>query len=108
MIDEPLAALGAWGRNISRFIFAITNCRCSISRLGAHELGARLDQRRLQRVCVVGKMISALDHARDTSTIALNSSAPWVNELRVHFTAHPAAVGRHVCWGFRQSMPSSM
>jgi hypothetical protein len=40
-------------------------------RLGAHELGARLDQRRLQRGGVLGKMIGALDHARDTSTIAL-------------------------------------
>jgi hypothetical protein len=23
------------------------------------------------------------------------------------FVAHPAAVGRQVCWGLRQSMPSS-
>ena len=59
------------GPNISRFILAITNCRCSISRLGAHELGARLDQRRLQRGRIVGKMISCPSHDRHISTSML-------------------------------------
>ena len=59
------------GPNISRFILAITNCRCSIHRLGAHELGARLDQRRLQRGRIVGKMISCPSHDRHINTSML-------------------------------------
>ena len=59
------------GPNFSRCILAITNCRCSISACAPDELGARLDQRRLQRIGVVGKMISCPSHGGDTSTIAL-------------------------------------
>jgi hypothetical protein len=40
-------------------------------RLGAHELGARLDQRRLQRGHIVGKMISCPSHDRHISTSML-------------------------------------
>jgi hypothetical protein len=50
LIDEPLAALGA-RPNFSCCIFAITKV-CD-KRLRTNELGARLDQRCLQRVSVV-------------------------------------------------------
>ena len=77
MIDEPLAALGARTKHLALHL-RDHQLQMLDQRLGAHELGARLDQRRLQRGYVVGKMIGALDHARDISTIALicDNAAP--------------------------------
>jgi hypothetical protein len=54
-------------------------------------------------------MIRHLRHDRDDSTftpIRPITSARRVNAPQL-FNAHPAAVGRQVCWGFRQSIPSS-
>ena len=70
LIDEPLAALGARTKHLplhlgDHQLQVLDQC------LGTNELGARLDQCRPQRKGVVGQMISALDHARDSSTIAL-------------------------------------
>ena len=70
LIDEPLAALRAWTKHLARHL-GDHQLQVLDQRLRALKLGARLDQRRLQRGRVVGKVIGALDHARDTSTIML-------------------------------------
>ena len=64
------------GPNFSRCILAIT-IGVLDQRLRARELGARLDQRRLQRIGVVGKVMISPVHGCDISTIepisAINS-----------------------------------
>ena len=70
LIDEPLAALGARTELVTLHLddhqLQVLNQRSR-----SHELGARLDQRCLQRVGIFGKMISCPSHRGDTSTIAL-------------------------------------
>jgi hypothetical protein len=70
LIDQPLAALGARTEHLALHL-CDHQLQVLNQRLGAHQLGTRLDQRRLQRGGILGKMIGTLDHARDTSTIAL-------------------------------------
>jgi hypothetical protein len=59
------------GPNISRFILAITNLKVRDHCFGAGQLGARLEQRCLQRILVVGEMIGSRNHAQHAGTIAL-------------------------------------
>lgn len=61
LIDEPLAALGARPEHRPLHL-GDQQLQVLDQRLGAHELGARLDQCRLQGGRVLGKMIGALDH----------------------------------------------
>ena len=70
LIDEPLAALGARSEHLALHL-GDHQLKVLDQRLGARQLGARLDQRRLQRILVVGKMIGSRDHAQHSSTIAL-------------------------------------
>ena len=70
LLDESLAALGAWPEHLPLHL-GDHQLQVLNQRLRAHELGARLDQRRLQCGAVIGKMIGGLDHACDISTIAL-------------------------------------
>ena len=70
LIDEPLAALGARTEHLALHL-GDHQLQVLDQRLRARELGARLDQRRLQRIVVVGKMIGCPSHGGDTSTIAL-------------------------------------
>ena len=82
LIDEPLAALGA--RTEHRALHLLDHqLQMRDQRFRARQLGARLDQRRLQRRRVLGKMIPCPSHDRDDSTItpicAINS-ARRVNE----------------------------
>ena len=57
------------GPNFSRCIFAVTNCRCAISACAPESFGARLGQRRFQRISIVRKVISGPSHGCDISTI---------------------------------------
>ena len=61
LIDEPLAALGARTEHLALHL-RDHQLQVLDQRLGAHELGARFDQRRLQRIGVVGKMIRCRRH----------------------------------------------
>ena len=70
LIDEPLAALGARTEHLPLHL-RDHQLQMLDQRLGAHELGARLDQRRLQRGRIVWKMIRCPSHDCDTSTVAL-------------------------------------
>ena len=70
LIDEPLAALGARTEHLALHL-GDHQLQMLDQRLAPSELGARLDQRRLQRGRVVGKMISCPSHDRHISTIML-------------------------------------
>jgi hypothetical protein len=70
LIDQPLAALGARTEHLPLHL-GDHQLQVLDQRLRAHQLGARLDQRRLQLCAVVGKIIGDLGHAQDTNTIAL-------------------------------------
>ena len=70
LLDEPLAALGARTKHLALHL-GDHQLQVLDHRLGAHELGARLDQRRLQRGRIVGKMISCPSHDRHISTSTL-------------------------------------
>jgi hypothetical protein len=70
LVDEPLAALGARTELLALHL-GDHQLKVLDQRLRSHELGARLDQRRLQRVGIFGKVISCPSHRGDTSTIAL-------------------------------------
>jgi hypothetical protein len=70
LIDEPLAALGARTKHLALHLGdhqlqVLDQCLC------ARQLGARLDQRRLQRGRIVGKMISCPSHDRHINTSML-------------------------------------
>ena len=69
LIDEPLAALGARTELLALHL-RDHQLQVLDQSLRAHQLGARLDQRRLQRISVVGNMISGTT-CRDTSIITL-------------------------------------
>jgi hypothetical protein len=68
LIDEPLAALGTRTELLALHLrdhqLQVIN-----QSLRTHQLGARLDQRRLQRISAVGKVISGPSHGGDTSTM---------------------------------------
>jgi hypothetical protein len=70
LIDAPLAALGARTEYLALHL-RDHQLQVLDQRFRARELGARLDQRRLQRSCVLGKMIRCPNHDCDTSTITL-------------------------------------
>ncbi len=61
LIDEPLAALGARTEHLALHL-GDHQLQLLDQRLGAHEFGARFDQRRLQRNRVLGKMIGCRRH----------------------------------------------
>ena len=61
LIEQALAALGARAEQLALHL-GDHQLQVLDQRLGAGELGARLDQRRLQRIVVVGKMISCRRH----------------------------------------------
>ena len=76
LINEPLAALGA--RTKHRALHLLDHqLQMRDQRFRARQLGTRLNQRRLQRRRVLGKMIRRLSHDRDDSTVtpicAINS-----------------------------------
>jgi hypothetical protein len=109
LIDEPLAALGA--RPEHRPLHLIDQqLQVLDQRLSAHELGTRLKQRRLQGGRVLGNMIGALDHVGDISTTTLIRTMDFRAKglRRVDSGAYPAALGRQLCCGFLQSIPSSI
>jgi hypothetical protein len=81
LLDEPLLR-SERGPNISRFILAITNCRCSIGACAPASLA--LDQRRLQR----GRMISCPSHDRHISTNMLIRATNLATAAR-HVVASP-------------------
>ena len=66
LINEPLTALGARTEHLALHLFD-HQLLVLDHRLRARELGARLNQCCLQRSDLFGKMIGALDHARDTA-----------------------------------------
>ncbi len=70
LVDESLAALGA---RTKHFALHLRDHQLQVldQRLGAHQLGARLDQRRLKRGRVLGKMIRCPSHDCDCTTITL-------------------------------------
>jgi hypothetical protein len=70
LIDEPLAALGARTEPLALHL-GDHQLQVLDQRLRAGELGARLDQRRLQRVGVIGKVIGSPGHDCDASIITL-------------------------------------
>jgi hypothetical protein len=75
LIDEPLAARRTRTEHLALHL-RDHQLQVLDQRMGTSELGARLDQSRLQRGHVVGKLFGALSHARDTSTIALIRARP--------------------------------
>src|SRR5262249_39801783 len=116
-IEEPLAALGARAEHLALHL-GDHQLKVLDHRLGAGQLGARLDQRCLERILVVGKKIGSCGHAQHCSTIALIRGMES-DALSQRVTAktstgmgfgstQPAERGRKVCCGFLQSMPSSM
>jgi ABC transporter substrate binding protein len=66
LVDQPLAALGAQAEHLALHL-GDHQLQVLDQRLRAHELGARLDQRRLQRSGVVGKMIGCGRHGATES-----------------------------------------
>jgi hypothetical protein len=66
LLDQPLAALGARTKLLALHL-GDHQLQVLDQRRRAHELGARLDQRRLQRLGVVGKGISCRRHATTES-----------------------------------------
>ncbi len=117
LLDEPLAALRARTEHLALHL-GDHQLKMRNHRFGAGQLGARVDQRGLQRILVVGDMIGSRDHAQHRSTIALirgikirgpESTSHSSGLQQAHAsTTQPAERGRQVCWGFLQSMPSSM
>ena len=104
LVEQPLAALGARAEELTLHL-GDHQLKMLDQRHGAGQLGARFRQRRLQRIHVVGQRIRRVRHARmesrDAALVTLRS--PTDSQCRVQ----PAACGRHVCCGSRQSMPSS-
>jgi hypothetical protein len=70
LIDEPLAALGARAELLALHL-RDHQLQVIDQRLRTHELGARLDQRRFERIGVVRKVISGPSHGGDTNIITL-------------------------------------
>jgi hypothetical protein len=70
LIDEPLAALGARAEHLALHL-GDYQLKMLDHRLGAGQPRTRLDQRRLQRIFVIGKRIGSRSHAQHCSTIAL-------------------------------------
>jgi hypothetical protein len=70
LIDEPLAALGARTEYLPLHL-GDHQLQVLDQRFRAHELGARLDQGRLQCSRVLGKMIRCASHDCNCSTITL-------------------------------------
>ncbi len=68
LIDQPLTALGARPEHLALHL-GDHQLQVLDQRLSARELGARLDQRRLQCILVVGKMIRGPSHDFHCSTI---------------------------------------
>jgi hypothetical protein len=104
LVEKPLAALGARAKHLALHL-GDHQLQVLDQRLGARELGARLDQRCLQRPDIIGQRIRCRRHAAIES-----QSSSLVNRERAshhNFADQPAAVGRHVCCGRRQSIPSS-
>ena len=61
LIDQALAALGAWPEQLALHL-GDQKLQVLDQSFGAGEFGARLDQRSLQRIVVVGKRISCRCH----------------------------------------------
>jgi len=72
LIDKSLTALGARPEHLALHL-RDHQLQVLDQRLGAGELGACFDQRRLERIFVVRKMISRRPHELDCSTIAADS-----------------------------------
>ena len=66
LLDQPLAALRARPEHLPLHL-GDHQLQVLDQRLGAHELGARFDQRRLQRVGIFGKGIWCRRHATTES-----------------------------------------
>src|SRR4051812_37135811 len=104
LVEQSLAALRAWPEVLA---LHLRNRELELldQRLRAGELRARLDQRCLERFHVIGERIRRARHTRmesqDTAFVTLRPRPD--SQCRVQ----PAAVGRHVCCGIRQSIPSS-
>ena len=64
-------------------------------------------QRRLQHINVVRQICNVAVHDRRESHSA-RVRQPCLLPQVGYFSVHPAASGRQVCRGFRQSIPSSM
>ncbi len=70
LINDPLAALGARTKLLALHL-GDHQLQVFDQRLRAREFGARLDQRCLQRIGVVGKVMISPGHGCDISTITL-------------------------------------
>ena len=85
LIEEPLALLGARTKHLTLHL-GDHQLKVLDQSLGAAELGARLNQRRLEGILVVGEMIGSCNHAHHISTIARDSpskSTAQVNDQQL-------------------------
>ena len=73
LIEKPLAALRARAE-LRALHLGDHQLLLLDQRLGARELGARLDQRRLERILVIGNGIAGIGHACDCTTMRGDSS----------------------------------
>jgi hypothetical protein len=64
LIEQALAALRARAKHLALHL-GDHQLKVLDQRLGAGQLGVRLDQRRLQRLLVIRKMISCRRHERN-------------------------------------------
>src|SRR5262249_49140079 len=78
-------------------------------RFCAGELGACFDQCRLQCIYIFGQLVRCRRHTTTKSQTKRFVNHQYASTHPILLTTvQPAATGRHVCWGFLQSIPSSM
>jgi hypothetical protein len=105
LIEKSLAALGARTKSLALHL-GDHQLKMLDQRLGARELGARFNERRLQHIHVIGEFVRCRRHEHHSpqSERFVDANPPHESTRRTQ----PAAAGRQVCSGLRQSIPSSM